>query len=120
MRSYSGRNGTSINLVELIILLIVFIFVAVITLSKLVDFSGAANRTKCDANRELITYEIEIHYAGILSDNPSRGDWINNLTIEGVEPDWFDTGVVPTCPSGGKYSVVKGNVICDYHSDSLK
>ncbi|MDP8240280.1 MAG: hypothetical protein P9X24_14415 [Candidatus Hatepunaea meridiana] len=120
MRSYSGRNGKGINLVELIILLIVIIFVAIITLSKLVDFSGSADRTKCDANRELIAYEIEMHYAGILSDNPSRGDWINSLTIDGVEPDWFDAGVVPTCPSGGKYSVVKGEVFCDYHSDNLK
>lgn len=110
------RNDRGFTLVELIMVIVIIGILASVAVPKFINLSGAANDAKCDANRGAIASAVAMFYADTLVQDPTAADWLENATMTDVRASWFATGAVPTCPTGGSYTLSNGNVTCSVHT----
>lgn len=120
MMSNLSRNDKGYTLIEMIATIIIISSLASIAIPKFIDLTDEALKAKCQAFQGAISSAAAMNYALAVLNDPSQADWLENLKIEDVEADWFATGVIPVCPSGGVYTLVNGNVVCSTQDHNRK
>lgn len=112
---WPGVDETGFTLVELIMTIVIVGILAGVAVPKFINLTDDAYQAKCDAERGELMSTVAIHYADTLLHNPAAADWVQNATMSDVQAAWFATGAVPTCPTGGTYTLNFGHVSCSIH-----
>jgi prepilin-type N-terminal cleavage/methylation domain-containing protein len=103
------------TLIELIVVIVIVSILSSVAVPKFVNLTSVAYNAKCDANRGAVASAVAMRYADTLVKNPAAVDWLEDLLIGDVKAEWFTTGALPVCPTGGTYTLNRGNVICSIH-----
>jgi len=112
MKSSTLRNDSGFTIIELIAVIIVIGILSSTAVPKFINLTDEANRAKCQAHQGAISSAVALNYAKTVVNDPSQANWIENLTFDDVEADWFAHERVPLCPLGGEYTLSDGNVTC--------
>ncbi len=106
------RNEKGFTLIELITVIVILGILAAIAVPKFIDMSGHAKASQCKANQAAIESAAALAYAqNAASGNAAFPAW-SDFTDH--PENYFATGTVPTCPSGGTYTYTQttGTVTC--------
>ena len=106
------QSDKGFTIIELIAVIIVIGILSSTAVPKFINLTDEANRAKCQAHQGAIASAVALNYAKTVVNDPTQADWIENLTIDDVEDDWFAHNRVPLCPTGGEYQLDDGNVTC--------
>ena len=107
------RNEKGFTLIELITVIVILGILAAIAVPKFIDISGQAKASQCKANQAAIESAAALAYAqNAASGNAAFPAW-SDFTANPA--NYFATGTVPSCPSGGTYTYTQstGTVTCD-------
>ena len=116
MSKFTGLRGDAgFTMIELIMVIIVIGFLASVAVPKYINMTGEAFNAKCDAHRGAIASAMALTYCVVILSNPTQTDWLESATMADVQDSMFVTGVTPTCPMGGTYTLSRGNVSCSLH-----
>ena len=113
----SATDNSGFTLVELILVIVIFAILVAVAVPKfinLMDTTVESNR--CASAKGAINSALSVTYAAILLDDPTRGNWLEVVTIAELDDSMFVTGVVPVCPKHGTFSISHGQVICSIHN----
>ena len=109
------RCDQGFTLVELIMVIVVIGILASIAVPKFLNLSDSAERSECQANRAAISSAVAMRYVELFTLDPSQVDWLENATMVDVDASMFATGGIPSCPTGGDYTLDHGNITCSEH-----
>lgn len=103
------RNKKGLTLIELLIVVIILGALAAIAIPRISTSSRTAKQNACNTNVDTLNTAIEMYKI-------DNGSYPSQLTDVTGDPNYFDSGDVPTCPYGDAYVYSSNRVTSHDHS----
>ena len=108
-RSIDVRNNKGFTLIEMLIVVAIIAVLVAVGIPTLTGQLARAKAVTCEANRTIFTrsYKMNMIFA--------TEDYTLEDAINGDYPEMLQDLAGLTCPSGGTFSVVDGQLVCSVH-----
>lgn len=95
-------------------MLILGIIIAV-AVPKFIALNNETAQARCAAERSAINSALIITYNTLNLRDPANANWLLLVHYEDLADTMFTGRRIPTCPDGGIYTIVNGEVECSIH-----
>ncbi|MCW3095374.1 MAG: hypothetical protein JWL77_992 [Chthonomonadaceae bacterium] len=108
----ASRNRKGFTLIELLVVVLILAILMAVALPLYLSAVADAQRKTCRANMQTIANAVQA--ARVKNATADFASWITAATITaGTTGNVPDLNAVPTCPSGGAYTIVQGSGVAN-------